>query len=744
MSPETKAKPSTGSVAQKAPSELRFHQERTQFKSLLLANPNYFGNLKESGFQVVKKIVSNTSYEQLTCIGFSPNLNLLEATIQIKLASGFSGELCGPGSTEYVRFYIDYGGGWQDLGAAGFNTHDIPNIKDCAGKPDKPLSYVVTLPFEPKRDFCGSPLLPSVRGVLSWQSLPPANDPTWIPVWGNVLDQHIQIKPRPTWVIDVVDVLAKSVDKKLKLPPQLDDLALQEIPHPEPPPVELADLAKMYQVKSAAKAVKGKSLATMVEPHRFGLAHIQKALNLSQVNPKAFPEVVAQWKALGIDWSALIAALEKTSGDVSYEELTCLGLDYNREWLYGTFVVKKPSGFSGDLCSPGSKEYVAFWADWNNTCEWKYLGTTTVEVHDISGIPADGLHYAAVLPVNLDPYRQSCELPKISRVRAVLSWNTPPSVTDPNAIPYWGNRLDTHVQIKPGEPTHPGEPPKAAIRALGGINIEDIDTGPLGNGMTKAGAKFWYYETPADPWGLDRACPFGGVVWVEGKYLYGYKYRVSVRKESDPPSSVTYLTNSFNVRRADIGSDPQTIDGAGFFTYKDPLQYLDSRLAWWSTSGDEVWVVQLEVANMFDVVVATSPEYRLQLDNTAPLPVPIKVPPTIDIHIDGSGDCMDFTAGDLISGHFVAQDVHFGGFSLSTLPNTASIPSNQPTTAQPSTSPTAGSPGAAWVLNTASPVSMKPCGYVVRLEVFDRSIVGSQPGSHNWNHIETGLCLRKK
>jgi hypothetical protein len=120
------------------------------------------------------------------------------------------------------------------------------------------------------------------------------------------------------------------------------------------------------------------------------------------------------------------------------------------------------------------------------------------------------------------------------------------------------------------------------------------------------------------------------------------------------------------------------------------------------------------------------------------------VPPTIDIHIDGSGDCKDFAAGDIISGHFVAQDLHFGGFGLSTEPNTALIPSNQPTTAQPSTSPTAGSPGAAWTVNTASPVVMKPCGYVIRLDVWDRSIIGSQPGSHNWNHIETGLCLRKK
>jgi hypothetical protein len=39
---------------------------------------------------------------------------------------------------------------------------------------------------------------------------------------------------------------------------------------------------------------------------------------------------------------------------------------------------------------------------------------------------------------------------------------------------------------------------------------------------------------------------------------------------------------------------------------------------------------------------------------------------------------------------------------------------------------------------------MKPCGYVVRLDVVDRTIVNSVPGQHNSNQIEVGLCLRAK
>jgi hypothetical protein len=237
-------------------------------------------------------------------------------------------------------------------------------------------------------------------------------------------------------------------------------------------------------------------------------------------------------------------------------------------------------------------------------------------------------------------------------------------------------------------------------------------------------------------------------VVVEGKYLPGYYYRISKRRTIDPPGAYSYVTNGFNVRRSDVGSDPQVADPAtGFFTYKDPMLYLDTRLALWYSSGDELWAVRIEVADSLvpaPHIIGTSPEYLIQLDNTAPLPAPPLASPMIDIHIDSGGDCMDFLEGETITGHFVARDTYFGGFSLSTMPNTAAFPSNPPTTPQPATSQTPPSPGSTWSLDTANPKKMKPCGYVVRLDVADCSIVGSQPGSHNWNHIEVGFCLRAK
>ncbi len=131
-------------------------------------------------------------------------------------------------------------------------------------------------------------------------------------------------------------------------------------------------------------------------------------------------------------------------------------------------------------------------------------------------------------------------------------------------------------------------------------------------------------------------------------------------------------------------------------------------------------------------MLGSTPWYRLQLDNTAP---------TVDLHIDSGGDCKGFVKTDVLNGHFVARDLHFGAFSLSTHPNTVAIPSNQPTTATSATTQTAVAPGDPWSLDLANPIKMKPCGYVVRVDAWDLTIVGSQSSSHNWNYSETGFYI---
>jgi hypothetical protein len=81
-------------------------QERTNFAALILGNPNYFGNLTDSSFEPVASIQGNTTYEELKCVGYNPDVDLLKAVIWVKLPIGFLGGLCSAGSQEYVRFYI--------------------------------------------------------------------------------------------------------------------------------------------------------------------------------------------------------------------------------------------------------------------------------------------------------------------------------------------------------------------------------------------------------------------------------------------------------------------------------------------------------------------------------------------------------------------------------------------------------------------------------------------------------------
>jgi hypothetical protein len=705
-------------------------KERGQFKKLLAVNPNYFGNLSDSVFEPVVEMVGNSAYEELTCVGFNPDLRLLEGTIHIKLPSGYGGDLCSAGSREYVRFFLDYGSGWSDVGLAGVSVHDLTDSKDCHGQPDKPLTYVVSLPIEPDAKTCVFPVLPKVRAILSWEVIPAAGDPDWHPIWGSVLESHIQIKPRPWTIFDLAVKWGSDV------PLELVSVQDQPIPAPDPAPLPVADLVAMYE----DKASKG---GTSVKAHRFGLSEIHAMISVGAVQQEAIATTIDDWKQIGLDWSKIAGKLVKTSGDVSYEELNCIGLDYHLERAVATFQVKRKNGYSGELCTAGSNEYVAFWADWDDDCDWTYLGTVSVRTHDFHDIPDGGLSYSAVLPVDLSAVRRPCKAPKVGRLRAVLSWGVAPSTSDPDAVPHWGNLLDAHVQIRPGIPFDVAQP---IISAIGGIGLDDIDV--FVDGYTKPPAHFVLGGSPADAAG--RKCPFGGLIVVQGfssAVFTGMKYRLWIRDATAGTSPVPVKDDVWITNWLGMGSwhkhDPA---GPGnpngdFFSYVDPMNNIDNVLSHFHSSGDHVWELQLELADAGYNSIGWTPSYKVQLDNSGPVrkdPNNPSVIPTIDIWIDtGGGDCADFLVNTTVGGRFVARDPNFGGFSLTTLPNSLNPPPPNPSSG--STQTPAFPTGAPWSVDMGN----QPCGYVMLLQVWDRSIVGSRPGSHNSNYTDVGFCLRK-
>jgi hypothetical protein len=704
--------------------ELRYEKERSQFHQLLITNPNYFGNLKTDKFKPVLKLVHETSYEELTCVSFNPLQNLLEAHVRIKLDTGYGGDLCHPGTLEYVRFYVDYGAGWQDAGLVAFDVHDIAHKLDCAKRVDKPLSYVASIPYAPQRDACNHPVLPKVRAILSWHNQPLANQPNWSPIWGNVLDQHVQIPPRQRKLMDVMDMIALQVGKVIELPLELLPVKEFPIPIPEPDPPPFEELVKLYASASAGR--KAASTAGAVQAHRLATADIAASTAASAFSQGALLEKVTLYKSLGLDYAKIVVALAETQADVSYEEIECLGLDTNRGLLAATFKVKRPFGYSGQLCSYGSFEHIAFWADWDNTCKWTYLGTTSIKVHDFDPIPGDGLAFTATLKVNLAEHGRSCHEPKMARIRAVLSWSTPPSTTNPDALTTWGNRADTHVVVPPApQVLGPG------IAIIGGVGVADINISA--DGMTKPNAKFALYGTPADPFVVTRECPFGGLITIQGAPPVSpspiAKYRVWVQNITQGLAPMKLTRKIWVVDNNGVGSYNVPNPADGFFNYLGNLQNIDDLLAYWDSAGDDKWAVWLEFGDASGNPLGTTGLHSIQLDNTGP---------ATDIHISSGGDCKDFVQDVTITGAFTATDLNFGHYEIHAVPLSMS-----PNPVSP-TSGTAPVAGGAWSLDTSSPSHMAPCGYVVELRAYDRSIVGSQPGSWNSGYDDVGLCLRVK
>ncbi|HET8550370.1 MAG TPA: hypothetical protein VFL57_20305 [Bryobacteraceae bacterium] len=289
-------------------------------------------------------VSGNTFWEELTCVGYNPQTNLLEAVVSIKRSTGYSGGLCTTGSKEYVRFFVDYGGGFQDLGFTSFDAHDIPD----PGGTLHPIEYMVRMPLPDagQRRCCRHGVIPTVRAVLSWNTPPPTN-PNLLGPFGNRLDARIQLAPKPYSLACLLE------DIKIDLP-VLKMLDLEQALPKKSTPLASTKFEKFRKYRQA-KIPDHRALAPVV--HAFSG---QQAPQGAQISPAQFAELAK----LNVNWQAILDALSQSSADVSFEELTCVGLETAADTLGAVIHVKQPTGYSGDLCEDGSKEYVAFWADW--------------------------------------------------------------------------------------------------------------------------------------------------------------------------------------------------------------------------------------------------------------------------------------------------------------------------------------------------------------------------------------------
>lgn len=709
--------------------------ERTKFRALLLANPNYFGNLKDSPFKPVKPMVGNTTYEELTCVGYNPDANLLKAVVWVKLDGGYGGKICTNGSVEYVRFYVsfDNGASWQDQGLASFNAYDVPG--------EKPLEYAVTLQPPRHSTFCFRESLPRLRGILSWNFPPPANTPDFAPVWGNVREAHIQV--HPLRFFPLADILKEA---KIALPKELEAVIDPnvQIEAAAPKPAGAAALLALYKEKDPN-----------VKQHRVLFPAVQKYI----AGPSALSSSAVPFADLGIDLGAIIGAIDATDGDTGFEQLQCVGLDPNSwENLVGILKIKRAYGYGGSQCQQGSQEYVAFWIDWEDGNGWQWVGTTTLNVHDFSTIPPDGLEYGVAQPINLAAHRKPCgDGPVIARVRAILSWAVAPPAGNPDYKPTWGNRVETLIHVYPGTTVKAGDytPYLEGVCSVSTCSINQM-TG-LATGEH----------------------PFGGSVSIFG-FIPGApnvatapanrpKYRCSVR----PSGTITWqhLNDPFGVTVEEqtgggiptFTSATQSVGVDDFYTYLDapPVAGVGWRqvfpshlLAVWNTSGKTgLWDIMVEaldpvsntpyVAGMITCVAdgTSRQNVTIELDNAAPL-----TSLAITGFSRGGGpvqpavDCATFQVGDVISGTYSVADEHFGSFTLDVQPaaHTHGATVNPHTRSYP-TVPNAGESGT-WTLDTKG---MDPCGYTVQLLSSDRTFASCGSPWEN-NSAFVGFCLVAK
>jgi hypothetical protein len=708
---------------------------RSSMRLRLQQNPNFFGNLKDLDLKGLPKPVfvkvGDTAYEELTCLGYNPDTEILTAIVRIKQGSGYMGGPCTPGSREHVRFYLDYGdGSWVDHGAASFEIHDL-------GFAD-PLCYAVSVKIKPKsKSCCGDkPVLPTVRAILSWNLAPPANQPNWAPIWGNRLERDIQIEPRSAWlclILDKIDTIGIQ-----KINPELLVKLTEMIEVAGPAPKPLVPLAKQIGKEDRGDAEK---MARLVYPMLASMA----------ANPEAPADLSAlkPWEQLDIDIGKIGGIIFAPDFNTTYEELRCVGLDRDQNLLHGIVQVKLPNGYSGGLCTQGSREYIAFYLDFG--MGWEYQGTTYVDVHDM-GVPRGGLWYQASLPVNLDKHREAWCRTGRARIRGILSWAVPPAPNDAEHVSVWGDREDCWIEVRPWpKGVIPGET-TPVLEAIGRMPVAQIDGAGFANGASVGGTF------------SAQDAPFGGVITMSGIIAnpanLGLEYRVMVKAPSDAVAKAQTKTFGISVTTV-IGSSvsfssQSQIAAGDWFTYvpqNGPVVFksvAEGLLYVFQATEEGLHTVFMQVREAgTTTILATSAVEAFFVDNKAPV---------ADVTItSGGGNCSKFKVGEVLVGTYSMSDAHAGGLTISVTPSgpatggLLAITSVAPAAPLPPLLPgpsasnglayplrltTSGASGQ-WELDTTG---MKPCGYNIRIDGHDRTIVNSS--GVNWQAADVeGFCL---
>lgn len=162
-------------------------------------------------------------------------------------------------------------------------------------------------------------------------------------------------------------------------------------------------------------------------------------------------------------------AVLKIQEDTTYECLSSIAYDATLEEIRATIDIKQTVGYSGAEGINGSEEFVRFYLSYDGGAKWLDQGMRSVKVSDTT-VPGL-LEYELTLQVVSAV--QAASLKPLAKVRAILSWNSPPPAGAPDWTPVWGNVMESETPIKNvgmtssmgREAGPPAETPESAVLA---------------------------------------------------------------------------------------------------------------------------------------------------------------------------------------------------------------------------------------------------------------------------------------
>ena len=515
----------------------KVEEERLKFKSLLLCNSNYFGNMESSPLQPVKIIRNNTKFEELVCLSSNPSLNYVVCIVLIKQEVGFIDTRFRKGTYEYIRLYADWEGrgNWESIGIEKFIVSDSPG--------PSPLAYAVSFNIIPPMSSLGASV--KMRAILSWNVKPPAGNPDFVPVWGSVLESEIEIQPTNG------DLNCKLLE------PSGENILTGHIQTIEPAQHDVSqDLCSFKQLVALYKN-------SNIPERRFAYLNILELLEEPQLEQEYTTSILNMLES----GSTLIEEILGIECNTNYEELVYIGFNQTESTLTGILKLKNNRGYCSTHCVNGSYEYLAFWL-WNAVSQsWLYLGTTIIKVNDNVNLPPQDLYYAVSIPINTEwLLSQNNNESTTMKILAVLSWGVPPPL-NPEWKPAWGNCLNTIINIASYPPIPAGI---AYLKAVGEMEVNNFSRNIV---LELCPCKTMYL--PDNETSSHYLINIAGFITNSPNLLAGdsaYKYSVSVRRCIDEITGIwtpwQTLTNSFIVTKIKQ-------DGIGIPVQYDELQSVD-------------------------------------------------------------------------------------------------------------------------------------------------------------------------